>query len=109
MIEEMYNSERKFVSDLISIINEFRGLSYIKGLLSMVDEAYHQKSIDDEFVQQRCARLNEQLADAKMHYGQKIITQEQLIIDVRQAISVYRDAKSVDTREPRLRCSTGPK
>lgn len=109
MIEEVCSPERQLVSDLINIINEFRGMSFIKGLLNMIDEIYQQKPLDDDFVQQRCARINEQLADAKMHYGQKMITQEQLMIDVRQAITVYRDSKKTDTRESQIKCPTGPK
>lgn len=93
MLERVSTPERQLVSDLISVINDFKGLSFIRGLLNLVDDIYQEKSADDSYVQERCALLCEQLADAKMHYGQKIITQEELIVDVRQAITCYRDAK----------------
>lgn len=88
------NPETELYSDLINIIKSLDLFFLGNKLIKAVEQIYLLTPKDKEYMTERCALLCEQLADAQLHYGQEMITKENLLVDIEQTIYFYRESKS---------------
>lgn len=106
---KVLNPETQLYSDLISIIKALDLFFLGNKLIKAVEQIYRLEPKDRGYTNERCALLCEQLANAQLHYGQGMITKENLIVDIEQTIYWYRNSKIEDHRQTNLICPRGSK